>query len=79
MFLIFHRMEDMNISNKQYISKMVNTIALDHIQTEEKRKKIDRADELKVELGLTEDQHTVIRSMQTHCPSLIDDLVSQYK
>ena len=72
-------MDNMNISNKQYINKMVNTIALNHIQIEGRKKNIDCADKLKVELDLTEDQHTVIRSMQIHCPSLIEDLVSQYK
>lgn len=69
----------MSISNNCFIDSVVHKITSNHLQEEKKDTKFEANDSVYKELGLSEDQRVVMRSIEMHSPALLNDIISQYK
>lgn len=69
----------MSISRNCYIDSVVHKITSNHLQEEKEDSKSKVDDSIFQELGLSEDQRVVMRSIEMHSPALLNDIISQYK
>lgn len=76
---IYFRTESMSFSTNRFIDSAVHKIASNHLQKDDKDPKIEYNDSIREELGLSEDQSTVMRSIEIHSPAMLHDVISQYK
>ena len=69
----------MSISSNYYIDSAVHKITSNHLQEgkEDSNNQVD--DAIFQELGLSEDQRVVMRSIEMHSPALLNDIILQYK
>lgn len=77
--LIPSRVEAMSISNDRFIDSVVHKITTDHLQEEGEKSKSEFSDAVCQELGLSEEQCEVMRSIGMHSPALLNDLILQFK
>lgn len=69
----------MSISSNCYIDSVVHKITSNHLQEEKTDSKNKVDDSVFQELGFSEDQRVVMRSIEMHSPTLLNDIISQYK
>ena len=69
----------MSTSMNCYIDSVVHKITSNHLQEEKEDSNSKVDDSIFQELGLSEDQRVVMRSIEMHSPALLNDIISQYK